>query len=90
MISMDDTFERMRLFRRAVERFQDALESSLGDLERHHAAVDPVWRDDRRRAYDAEYAPLQAVLLDYARRLGPQFLDFLDEKMRALDDYLHG
>lgn len=90
MHSMDDVFERMQRFARVLGEFQDALAASLNDLDRHHAAVAPLWRDERRRAYDAEYAPLHAFLVRYARELGPAYLEFLDEKLRALDQYLHG
>ncbi len=90
MHSMDDVFERMQLFARALGEFQDALQASLADLDRCHAAVDPLWRDERRRTYDAGYIPLHDFLVRYVREQGPAYLDFLDEKLRAIDQYLHG
>ena len=90
MHSMDDVFERMQLFARVLGEFQEALQASLNDLDRHHAAVDSLWRDERRRTYDAEYNPLHEALVRYVRQQGPAYLEFLDEKLRAINQYLHG
>ena len=90
MLSMDDVYERMQYFARALGRFQDALAVSLADLDRCHAAVDPLWRDAMRREYDDRYGPLHDALVRYVRVQGPGFQAFLGDKLRAIDQYLHG
>lgn len=90
MHSMDDVFERMRDFERVLERFQRALESSMAEMGKRHADVDPLWQDHFRRTYDAHYSPLQAMIAHYSRAQGPEYLRFLEEKARALEAFLYG
>lgn len=90
MASMDDVFERMQLFRTTLQRFQDALEGSLADLNARHGDVDPLWQDEARRFYDMQYGPLHDTLETYVRQQGPDYLAFLDEKLRAIEAYLNG
>ena len=90
MHSMDDVFDRMQAFRHVLSKFQDSLEGSLGDLRSRHDLVDPLWQDEARRYYDLHYGPLHEMLLRYVRSEGPEYLRFLEEKIRAIDAYLHG
>ena len=88
---MDDVFERMQAFRTSLQRFQDALEASLADVTACHGDVDPLWPPDEfRRLYDGHYGPLHDTLVAYVRTQGPDYLNFLDEKLRAIDAYLNG
>jgi uncharacterized protein YukE len=87
---MDDVFERMLLFRQVLQKFQNSLEMSLADLQARHDAVDPLWQDQARRFYDQHYGPLHAQLLRYVQQKGPDYLQFLEDKLRAIDAYLHG
>jgi len=90
MASMDDVFERMQMFRIVLQRFQESLEGSLSDLRNRHDEVDPHWQDEARRFYDAHYGPLHEMLLRYVQDQGPNYLNFLDMKLRAIEGYLHG
>ena len=90
MATMDDVFERMQVFRQALQRFQDALEGSRADLQSRHDDVSPLWQDEARRYYDAQYGPLHETLETYIRQQGPDYLAFLDEKLRAIEAYLNG
>jgi hypothetical protein len=87
---MDDLFEHMRTFWQALARFQASLEASAAELQARHDAVDPLWQDEARRFYDLHYGPLHAMLEQYLRVQGPDYLRFLEEKLRAIDAYLHG
>jgi uncharacterized protein YukE len=90
MMSMDDVFERMQWFAQVLKRFQDSLDASLAELGRRHDDVDPHWQDERRRAYDAQYTPLHDTLMKYVRQQGPEYIRFLEERIQAIDQYLHG
>jgi len=88
--NMDDVFERMREFHAAIQKFQTSLNASLADLRRTHEAVDPLWRDNARKDYDTRYQPLHDRLVRYAEIEGPIFEEFMRDKSRWLDMYLHG
>lgn len=90
MHSMDDVLDRMEAFRRVLSRFQESLEGSMAELAERHDAVDPLWQDEARRTYDLHHGPLHEMLARYVRQQGPDYLRFLDEKLRAIDAYLHG
>ena len=91
MQSMDDTFERMKAFEHALSQFADALNQSMNEMAARHADVDPVWESDEvRRSYDAQYVPLRAMLERFCRVSGPEYLDFLQQKLRAIESYLYG
>jgi hypothetical protein len=87
---MDDVFEHMLAFRHALARFQEVLEASAAEIRSRHDEVDPLWQDEARRFYDAHYGPLHAMLQRYLHFQGPDYLRFLEEKLRAIDAYLHG
>jgi hypothetical protein len=87
---MDDVYERMAAFARALAGFQQSLETSVGEMEARHRAVDPLWQDEARRHYDMHYGPLHDMLLQYLRTQGPLYLRFLEDKLRAIEAYLHG
>ncbi len=90
MHSMDDVFDRMQTFRHVLSKFQESLEGSMAELKSRHDAVDPLWNDEARRFYDLHYGPLHEMLARYVQTQGPDYLLFLEEKLRAIDGYLHG
>jgi hypothetical protein len=90
MYSMDDVFERMQAFARVLVKFQDSLETSLAVMQARHEAVDPLWQDEARRHYDRHYGPLHETMVNYLRIQGPDYLRFLEDKLRAIETYLHG
>jgi len=87
---MDELHERMLYFNNALQRFQDSLEASLMDLRSQHENVDPHWQDDARRNYEIHYGPLREMLQRYVTQQGPDYLRFVQEKIRCIDHYLHG
>jgi hypothetical protein len=90
MESLDEVHDRMCEFGAALDRFQDALESSCAELGRFHEAVDPLWQDSSRRDYDGHYEPLREMLERYVRTQGPEYRVFIDRKLAALRAYLFG
>ena len=51
-MSLDVTFEALTQFGRQLEIFDAALRASYHELRECHDAVDGLWRDEARRAYD--------------------------------------
>jgi hypothetical protein len=88
--SLDDTRERLLVFRRDLAQFTDQMAASLADLHDHHAALDGLWRDTFRRRYDAAWEPLAAAVQVFRDHESPEYDRFLQEKIRALEEYLYG
>ncbi|HEY1015526.1 MAG TPA: hypothetical protein VGE07_22650 [Herpetosiphonaceae bacterium] len=89
-MSMDETFEQMQRFDRALNDFNEHLRQSVSELARSHAAVDPLWRDSFRRQYDAEWAHFQEAMIRYINREAPNYAQFLRDKLIQLRRYLYG
>jgi hypothetical protein len=87
---MDDVFERMLAFRQALITFAQHLDESLADTSRHHDHIDGMWNDSTRRQYDDAWAPLQETVDSFLKQDCPTYVEFLDQKLSALNDYLHG
>lgn len=90
MSTMDELHEQMQYFNNVLQRFQDSLEVSLNDLRSSHEVVDPHWQDEARRHYELQYGPLREMLQRYVTQQGPDYLRFIQEKIRFIDRYLHG
>lgn len=89
-MSMDDQYEQMLRFTRALEQFNDNLNTSVRDLEEKHAAVSPLWQDEMRQDYDREWEPLHERMVNYARIEAQRYVEFLHAKARLLERYLRG
>ena len=89
-MSLDDTFDRMRVFAAALERFDDALRGSLQTLAARHRDAEPAWQDAFGRQYADAWAPLADGLQRWCVHEGPAYRDFVDTRLRALASYLEG
>ena len=89
-MSMDDQYREMKLFRAALIDFNMRLRSSMQELEKHNSHLGPLWRDEMRRHYDAQWQPLRQMLRHYDRREGPSYVEFLSIKMHEIERYLYG
>ena len=89
-MSLDETAERMMIFHRALERFNERLNASCRDVQRHHEAIAPLWQDEFRRRYDATWGPFDDSMQRYLTRDRPAYEDFINQKLRAIEAYLHG
>ena len=90
MTSLDDTHERLLVFRRDLAQFTEQMAASLAALHDHHAALDGLWRDSFRHRYDAVWEPLVADVTVFRDHESPEYDRFLETKIIALDEYLHG
>lgn len=89
-MSLDVTFEALTQFGRQLEIFDAALRASYHELRECHDAVDGLWRDEARRAYDRSMAELESRLSAYLGGECERYEDFIRQKLRQLDSYLHG
>ena len=90
MISLDDVYEQMRLFERALVEFNQEIHASTAALEESHQEVYALWRDEAAQRYLQTYEPLAKSLEDYLRGSAPRFERFLENKLGHLGRYLHG
>lgn len=87
-MSLDETFDRMRVFAAALERFDEAMQVSVADLHARHEAAAPLWRDAFARDYARAWAPLEEGLRRWCQQEGPDYRAFVKERLRALARYL--
>lgn len=87
---MNEQLDRLRAFQRQLISFNKALRQSMHDLEKSHDHVDPMWRDDMRKDYDKQWKPFHEMLVNYNKREGPRYVEFLSIKIHALERYLSG
>jgi len=90
MSSLDDTYQRMAVFRRDLAQFTEQMAASLAALHDHHAGLDGLWRDAFRRHYDATWEPLAQGVEAFRDHESPEYDRFLQEKIASLDEYLNG
>jgi hypothetical protein len=88
--SLDDTHERLLVFRRDLAQFTEQMAGSLAALRDHHTALDDLWRDSFRARYDDVWEPLVADVSAFRDHESPEYDRFLEAKIRSLDEYLHG
>ena len=89
-MSLDDTFREMKRFSDELTRFNDKLKSSQLDLDSKHETVSPLWQDEMRREYDAEWNYFREILKNYLSRESPRYELFLETKLKHLSQYLRG
>lgn len=89
-MSLDETAERMRIFLHALERFNERLNASVRDVERHHEAISPLWQDEFRRQYDALWSPFEESMKLYLKKDRAAYEEFIQQKLRAIEAYLYG
>jgi uncharacterized protein YukE len=89
-MSMDEQYAQMRRFNDALLAFDTQLRASMQDLDARHDEVTPYWQDEMRRQYDDQWGPLHATMTGYIEREGPQYEQFLQDKIQALTKYLNG
>ena len=90
MSSLDDVFEQMRFFSKALVEFNEELRGSAAALTQAHDQTRALWMDEAARNYLRVYEPLAESLAEYLRGPAPRFEQFLDDKVRQLDQYLNG
>jgi hypothetical protein len=89
-MSMDDVYLRARELSHGLEQFNLNLKAVLTEVEQAHALVAPLWDDAMSREYHQQWDPMEDNLKEYARKIGPQYVDFLLQRLRHLHVFLHG
>ncbi len=87
---MDEQYQQMQRFLKELEGFNVALTESLQELRVKHDAVSPLWQDQFRRQYDAQYAQFIENMERYCYREAQKYENFLSSKMTSLRNYLGG
>ena len=87
---MDDIFERARALEVGLQQFNTHLQAGFEELNRSHAYVSPLWDDEMRRVYDQKWLPLEESIDEYIHRVGPEYVEFLIDRLKHLQSYLHG
>ena len=89
-MSMDDVYTRVQALEAGLGKFNDALRAGFEEVTHSHAQVAPLWDDAMRREYDRTWKPLEEDMQEYVQRVGPNYVDFLIERLHHLRAYLHG
>jgi hypothetical protein len=90
VMSMDDQYQQMVTFYRALVEFDTRLAELLRDLEEHHEVIDPIWNDEARQTYNRDWEPLHDRVIDYLQLESPRYQNFLEMKLKYLERYLRG
>jgi hypothetical protein len=90
MTTLDDVFEQMQIFERALVEFNEALRLSAQDMRKSDEEIRALWLDKAAVQYRRIYEPLANSLDLYLRIDVPRFEAFLQAKVRQLDIFLHG
>lgn len=87
-MSMNDTFREMQNFHRELVRFNENLRASMNDLQKNHDQVSPLWQDDMRKEYDAQWREFDEIMKNYLKWEAPAYSQFLSKKLQDLSRYL--
>jgi hypothetical protein len=90
MTNLDEVFEQMRFFDRALKDFNEEMRASSQALTKLDADTRALWRDEAARQYGQAYDPLAGMMDSYLKNDAPRFERFLDKKLHQLERYLHG
>lgn len=89
-MSLDLTMEALGQFGHQLEIFDATLRGSFRELKQCQDAVDGIWQDETRRTYDRFMSELEARLAAYLGPESDRYEEFVRQKLRQLDSYLHG
>lgn len=87
---MDDQLAALNRFRTSLRQFNQSLNGSMKELRRQDEQVKRLWRDSFRRDYDKRWASFSGPVEKYSQTQGARYEKFVDDKIRALNRYLHG
>lgn len=87
---MDETYHLMQIFYQTLHSFNLHLWNSFRDLSNQHNQVDPLWQDNFRKTYDAQWQAFEDKMVRYINAEAPNYDQFLFDKMHELRRYLEG
>ena len=90
MNSLDDVFEQLQYFQRALLEFDEEVRASAESLRKTHDELCGLWQDEAASRYRRAYESLAQPLDHYLRADAPRFERFLEVKVRQLDQYMQG
>lgn len=90
MASLDDTFDALKQFARALAEFNEALRLSALELAARHDALKGLWDDSAARSYALLYEPLETATQQYLASDAPRLSEFVEMKVRLLAEFLDG
>ncbi|WP_152551043.1 hypothetical protein [Picosynechococcus sp. NKBG042902] len=62
----------------------------MNNLQKNHDQVSPLWQDDMRKNYDAQWGEFDDLMKNYLKREAPAYSQFLKKKLQDLNRYLRG
>lgn len=89
-MTMDEQHCEMKLFLDDFIEFNTRLRSALNELRQRHEYLSPIWQDEMRRHYDAQWQPFYETISHYDQVEGKSYVEFLAIKLHALERYLRG
>lgn len=87
---MDETYDQMQSFLRALQDFDNHLRNSVSDMNRCHEVVAPLWQDSFRREYDARWEQFLDFMAQYLNRESVDYEQYLYDKLIQIRSYLYG
>lgn len=90
MTTLDDVFDQMRFFEKALRDFNEEMRASAEVLVKMDADTRSIWRDEAAVQYGRAYDPLAEMMEAYLKNDAPRFERFLEKKVHQLERYLHG
>ncbi|CUW48248.1 hypothetical protein ATCC53582_02384 [Novacetimonas hansenii] len=89
MASLDETYEQMTSFNRALEGFSDVLAASLVDLTSFHNEAMAAWDvDQSSQRYNASWEELSEALRLWSEQDAPVYREFIADKLIILQEYM--
>ena len=89
-MSMNDVERCVDGFERQLDWFNDHLRATVKVLNDHHDQVNPLWQDDMRKEYDAQWLPLEEAMQHYENVVGPEYIVRLKDTLKDIRGYLYG
>ena len=90
MSNLDQTYEALIAFHRALVEFNEELSLSVREVKERHADIESIWRDSAAQKYEATFRPFADTIDLYLAAHASRFEDFLKAKIINLGQYLHG
>lgn len=85
---MDELYEELQVFIRALQIFNESTAKNWDELQRAWDYAAELWtNDDARRQFESEWSEMAVALRMYRDQHGKKYEDFLMQRKWALDRY---
>lgn len=89
-MSMDDQRRQLEIFKEALTRFHDHVQSSTRDLDEKYRMLEPFWQDQMRIEHDVQWRTALGIIKAFLDFTGFKYISFFTEKIVQLVNYLRG